>query len=122
MRLCGMFCLPRVVDGQNDHIYFLCVLPRHPRRIRQKDGFPRFGMRERCAMIRADSEVPALENGGSKIWRQRRKRSRADPHGCLSIRARWLHAGTPQLKGDLLEIFVWIPNMIKIYANNSSTY
>ena len=43
----GMFCLPRVVDVQNDHIYFR-VLPAIRDGFCEKDGFPRFGMRRVC--------------------------------------------------------------------------
>lgn len=113
----GMFCLPRVVDVQNDHIYFR-VLPAI------RDGFCKktdslVSACGECAMIRAElKEGESLEIGGYKIWRQSGKvcadRTDVYPSGAKG----WLHAETPQLKeGDLLEIFV-DPNMIEIYANN----
>ena len=113
----GMFCMPRVVDVQNDHIYFR-VLPAI------RDGFCKktdslVSACGECAMIRAElKEGESLEIGGYKIWRQSGKvcadRTDVYPSGAKG----WLHAETPQLKeGDLLEIFV-DPNMIEIYANN----
>lgn len=112
----GMFCLPRLVEVKDGHIYFR-VHPNIKSLFTKKIGSPAEAKEGYCVKT-VLQEGECLNVGGYKIWME---------DGCIcadrravfpELKDKFLVCRTPKLQeGNSLEVYV-DDNLIEIYAND----